>query len=108
MQKVQDESKWITPIKAPLLLVEFNQKHIDPMCRIDDKMIRQYYDKNPQEFGHPEQIRLRNIYRKVSRQASVKERELVKAEIQRIHEQLKHGGNFGELLARNRILKQLR
>ena len=54
----------------------------------------------PEEFGHGPQIRVRNIFKRTTRQATPEERETARLEIEELHRQLEKGASFIEL-ARN-------
>jgi len=70
---------------------------IDSRIEVDEEEIRRFYDQNPDQFGHPEQLRLRHIYRRVARDAAPEEREAVRRELEEMLVHLRNGAHFGDL-----------
>lgn len=70
---------------------------INSHVETDEAEIRRFYDENPDQFGHPEQIRLRHIYRRVDRDASAGERAAVRREMEDMLGRLRNGAHFGDL-----------
>ena len=75
----------------------FETEVVQQQAAVGDDELRRYYDEHPEEFGHPEQIRLSHIYRRVSREASADEREAAAREMEELLRRPRSGANFGEM-----------
>lgn len=69
----------------------------EEMVEVTDEDLRAFYDAHPEEFSHPEQIRVRNIFRRVARNAPPEVWEAARREIEDLHEQILRGARFGDL-----------
>lgn len=65
--------------------------------QVRDEDLRTFYDENPDEFGHAEQVRLRHIFKRVSRTATAAERARIRAEADALRKALDEGAVFTEL-----------
>ncbi len=86
------ESRW-----EPLLTARVRDRRVNERVQVTDEELRQFYDDHPEEFGHGPQIRVRNIYKRTTRQATPAERETARREIEELHRQLGEGASFIEL-----------
>lgn len=59
--------------------------------------VRAFFESHQGEFGHKEQIRLRNIFKRVDRDATEKERNQKRAEIETLLDQIRAGTRFEDL-----------
>jgi parvulin-like peptidyl-prolyl isomerase len=59
--------------------------------------VRAFFESHQEEFGHEEQIRLRNIFKRVDRGATQKERNQKRAEIETLLNQIRAGTRFEDL-----------
>ncbi|MCD4751136.1 MAG: peptidylprolyl isomerase [Thermoanaerobaculales bacterium] len=73
------------------------QRLVDSRIDVDEEDLRLFYDEHPDLFGHPEQIRLRHIFRRVARDAIPQERARARAEMEQLLERIRGGGHFGDL-----------
>ena len=71
------------------------QRHVD----ITEKDLRTYHEQHPEEFRHDEQVRVRNIFLRVARDAPASERKKVRIQIESLRQQILDGADFGELAA---------
>ena len=68
---------------------------------VTEEDLRNFYDTHPEEFSHPEQIRLRNIYRRVASDASPEVWEKARQEMEAMLHEISRGARF-EDFARTR------
>jgi parvulin-like peptidyl-prolyl isomerase len=80
-----------------VLLAAFEAETIDKHVRVEAAEVRSYYDENPDQVGHPEQIRLRHIFRRVARDAPAEVWEAKRSEMEALLERLRSGAHFGAL-----------
>ncbi len=83
--------------REQVILAAALQEYVAPRTTVSDDELRRYYDEHPEEFGHPEQIRLRHIFRRVAVDASDDERAELRAEMETMLEKLRQGAHFGDL-----------
>jgi parvulin-like peptidyl-prolyl isomerase len=69
------------------------QQHVN----ITQEDLRAFYDAHPEEFGHDEQVRVRNIFLRVDRDAPASERQKVRLRMEGLLQQIRDGADFGEL-----------
>ncbi len=62
-----------------------------------EEEVHSFFETHQNEFGHEEQIRLRNIFKRVDRGATQKERNQKRAEIETILDQIRAGTRFEDL-----------
>ncbi len=70
---------------------------IGEKVEVTEEDLRAFYDAHPEEFGHPKQIRVRNIYRRVARDAPPEVWEAARREMEDLLEQIRRGARFGDL-----------
>lgn len=80
-----------------IVLAAAVETYVTPRATISDEDLRRYYDAHPDEFGHPEQIRLRHIFRQAATDASREQREASRTEMEQLLERLREGAHFGDL-----------
>ena len=83
--------------RREVLMEAVEEQYVAPRTAITDEQLRQYYDEHPEEFGHPEQIRLRHIFKRVPRDATEAERQRVRAEMETLLQQIRDGAYLGDL-----------
>ena len=83
--------------RREVLMEAVEEQYVAPRTAITDQRLRQYYDEHPEEFGHPEQIRLRHIFKRVPRDATEAERQRVRAEMETLLQQIRDGAYLGDL-----------
>lgn len=81
----------------PLLVSHVREHRVAETVAVTDEELREFYDGNPGEFGHGPQIRVRHIYKRVTREASDEERAAARREIEALQRQLEEGASFTEL-----------
>lgn len=91
------DSQQIDEARRRVLLAAFEAETIDKHVRVDEAEVRRYYDDNPDQVGHPEQIRLRHIFRRVARDAPAEVWEAKRSEMEALFERLRSGAHFGAL-----------
>ncbi len=87
----------IQQARETALIDAAQQRLINSRIDIDEEDLQNFYRQNPDQFGHPEQIRLRHIFRRVARDAGPQERARVRAEMEQLLERIRGGGHFGDL-----------
>jgi len=80
-----------------VLVDAYVERFIDPEVDVSDEALRRYYDAHKEEFGHGEQIRLRNIFRRVDSDATPAERAAIRAEFEELLDALRNGASFGDI-----------
>lgn len=83
--------------RREVLMEAVEEQYVAPRTAVTDEQLRRYYDEHPEEFGHPEQIRLRHIFKRVPRDATEAERQRVRAEMETLLQQIRDGAHFGDL-----------
>lgn len=81
----------------PVLTDAMGARLIAEKVNVTEEDLRAFYDANPGEFSHPEQIRVRNIYLRVARDAPPEVWEETQGEIDSLLEQIRQGARFGDL-----------
>lgn len=83
--------------RREVLMEAVEEIFVAPRTAISEEDLRRYYDEHPEEFGHPEQIRLRHIFKRVSRDATPEERDRVRQEMEALLNDIRSGASFGDL-----------
>ncbi|RLE32906.1 MAG: hypothetical protein DRJ61_08415 [Acidobacteria bacterium] len=95
--QVEVDPAWMDQVRGEALIRAFEDQFIEPEIVIDEEELRNYYDSHPEEFGHPEQIRLRHIFKRLPRGASASEKARVRAEMEEMLGRIREGAHFGDL-----------
>ncbi len=82
---------------TPIVVQEMGRRMIAERVVITEADLRSFYDAHPEDFSHPNQIRLRNIYRRVARDAPSIEWEAARGEMEQMLDQIRNGARFGDL-----------
>ena len=88
---------WLKDQVDSLLVEEIKRRHIAEAVKVTDDDVRAFYDSHPKEVSHSGQIRLRNIFRRVPRDAPAAVRDAVRREMQDLRRQIREGANFEEM-----------
>ncbi len=83
--------------REAVLAAEVRDRRIRERVQITDEGLRAFYDANPEEFGHGERIRLRNIFRRVDRGAPATVRTAARREMESLLDELRQGASFADL-----------
>ena len=95
MNLSEDEVK--VQIKRGLSIKELIDQQIASKVVITDEESKAYYDKNPQMFKQPEQIKASHILIKVDAKADEAKKTEARKKIEEVQQKLKDGGDFAEL-----------
>jgi peptidyl-prolyl cis-trans isomerase C len=95
MNLSEDEVK--AQIKRGLSIKELIDQQITSKVVITDEESKAYYDKNPQMFKKPEQIKASHILIKVDAKADETKKAEARKKIEEVQQKLKDGGDFAEL-----------
>ena len=95
MNLSEDEVKG--QIKRGLSIKELIDQQITSKIVITDEESKAYYDKNPQMFEQPEQIKASHILIKVDVKADDAKKVEARKKIEEVQQKLKDGGDFAEL-----------
>ncbi|MBI4383911.1 MAG: peptidylprolyl isomerase [Nitrospinae bacterium] len=87
-------------LRMDLLLEQIVQKEVEPRVRVDDKEVREYYEKNLDSFKVRETVRASVILIKVKPDASVEQEKRAREKIDLILSQVKEGSDFSDLAKR--------
>lgn len=80
-----------------ILSQEMGARLVAEKVSVTEEDLRAFYDAHPEEFSHPEQIRVRNIYRRVARDAPPEVWEAARQEIEGLLDEIRRGARFGDL-----------
>ena len=95
MNLSEDEVK--AQIKRGLSIKELIDQQISSKVVITDEESKAYYDKNPQMFKQPEQIKASHILIKVDAKADETKKAEARKKIEEVQQKLKDGGDFAAL-----------
>jgi peptidyl-prolyl cis-trans isomerase C len=95
MNLSEDEVK--AQIKRGLSIRELIDQQITSKVVITDEESKAYYDKNPQMFKQPEQIKASHILIKVDAKADEAQKTEARKKIEEVQKKLKDGGDFAAL-----------
>ena len=95
MNLSEDEVK--AQIKRGLSIRGLLDQQITSKIVITDEESKAYYDKNPQMFKQPEQIKASHILIKVDAKADDAKKTEARKKIEEVQQKLKDGGDFAEL-----------
>ena len=95
MNLSEDEVK--AQIKRGLSIKELIDQQISSKVVITDEESKAYYDKNPQMFKQPEQIKASHILIKVDAKADEAKKAEARKKIEEVQQKLKDGGDFAAL-----------
>ncbi len=95
MNLSEDEVK--LQIKVGLSIKELIDQQITSKVVITDEESKAYYDKNPQMFKQPEQIKASHILIKVDAKADEAKKAEARKKIEEVQQKLKDGGDFTAL-----------
>ena len=84
-------------IKRGLSIKELIDQQITSKVVITDEESKAYYDKNPQMFKQPEQIKASHILIKVDAKADEAKKAEARKKIEEVQQKLKDGGDFAAL-----------
>jgi peptidyl-prolyl cis-trans isomerase C len=95
MNLTEEEVK--VQIKRGLSIKELIDQQITSKIVITDEESKAYYDKNPQMFEQPEQIKASHILIKVDAKADDAKKAEARKKIEEVQQKLKDGGDFAAL-----------
>ena len=95
MNLSEDEVKM--QIKRGLSIRELLDQQITSKIVITEEESKAYYDKNPQMFKQPEQIKASHILIKVDAKADEAKKTEARKKIEEVQQKLKDGGDFADL-----------
>jgi peptidyl-prolyl cis-trans isomerase C len=90
-EKVRDE------IKKQLAIEKMIEAEVTPQISVTDHDVKDFYDKNPQQFQQPESWRASHILVMVPQDAAEAQKKEARAKIDDVLKQVKAGGDFAEL-----------
>ncbi len=89
--------KKIKELETKLIVEKLLKNIVEDKGVIDDAGIKAYYDKHPEEFHRPEQIRASHILFKVDEKADPQTDNDARARAEKVLKELRAGGDFSEL-----------
>ena len=90
-EKVRDE------IKKQLAIEKMIEAEVAPQVSVTDHDVKDFYDKNPEQFQQPESWRASHILLMVPQGATDAQKKETRAKIDDVLKQVKAGGDFAEL-----------
>lgn len=94
-----DEAELLRFEEDNLLIARFSQALAETTVKVTAADARRYYEQNPQEFDHPEQVKVRMILAAVPEGASEAVEAAAKIRIDEAARRLAKGEDFGKLAA---------
>ncbi len=79
------------------LIQTMGPRLVGEKVEVTEDDLRAFYEAHPEEFSHPEQIRVRHIFLRVSRDAAPEAWEAARQEIEGLLEEIRRGARFGDL-----------
>ena len=90
-EKIRDE------LRKQLAIEKMIEGEVAPQVKVSDQDVKDFYDKNPDQFKQPEGFRASHILVMVPQNATPQQKQEAKAKIEDVQKQLKAGGDFAEL-----------
>ena len=84
-------------IRRNLVIENYIEQVVAPKQQLTDADVQQFYDKNPDKFTQPEQVRASHILVTVDAKASEGERAKAKQKIEGLLQQARSGADFAKL-----------
>ncbi len=83
------------------LAYQYLQKEVISKIKVTEKEAKAYYDKNPDLFKSPEQVKARHILIQVPKEASEEDKKKLKEKADEVLKKVKAGEDFAKLAAEN-------
>jgi peptidyl-prolyl cis-trans isomerase C len=83
------------------LAFQYLQKEVISKIKVTEKEAKAYYDKNPDLFKSPEQVKARHILIQVPKEASEEDKKKLKEKADEVLKKVKAGEDFAKLAAEN-------
>ena len=84
-------------LKKQLAIEKMIETEVTPQISVSDHDVKDFYDKNPQQFQQPESWRASHILLMVPQDATDAQKKETRAKIDDVLKQVKAGGDFAEL-----------
>jgi peptidyl-prolyl cis-trans isomerase C len=95
------ESELRDLLRRNLIVENFVETQVVPGQQVTDAEIKEFYDKNPETFTGPEQVRASHILIKVDASASAADKQKARAEAESLLRQIRSGADFAKLAQEN-------
>ena len=93
-----EEARVLLTSRRDAILAEvMSSRLIGEKVEVTEDDLLTFYDAHPGDFSHPAQIRLRNIFRRVARDASPELWETARQEMEGLLGEIHRGAHFGDL-----------
>ena len=97
LAETMEGGSYLASRTEPVLTQTMATRLIEARINITDEDLRSFYDAHPEDFSHPEQIRVRNIYRRVARNAPPEVWETARQDTEALLDEIRRGARFGDL-----------
>ncbi len=87
--------------RGEMQLAKMMEAEVESKVKVEEKDLKEYFDKNPEQFKQPEQVRASHILIAVAADADAKTKEAAKAKAAGLLAQIKGGADFAALAAKN-------
>ena len=87
--------------REEMQLAKMMETEVETKVKVEEKDLKEFYEKNPDQFKKPEQVRASHILIAVKADADAKTKDAAKAKATAILKQLKGGADFAELAKKN-------
>lgn len=88
-------------IRRNVVIESYIEQKIVPNQKVTDAEVKEFYDKNPETFTQPEQVRASHILLTVDAKATDAEKKKAKAKAEDLLKQIKAGVDFAKLAQEN-------
>lgn len=88
-------------IRRNVVIENYVEQVIVPAHKVTDAEVKEFYDKNPETFTQPEQVRASHILITVDANATDAEKKKAKAKAEALLKQIKGGADFAKLAQEN-------
>jgi len=87
--------------RAEMQLAKMMEAEVEAKLKVEEKDLQDYFDKNPEQFRQPEQVRASHILVAAAADADPKAKEAARAKAEGLLKQLKGGADFSALAGKN-------
>ena len=95
MDQLKDQTR------IEMQMAKMMETEVETKVTVEEKDLKEFFDKNPEQFKQPEQVRASHILITVAAGADAKTKDAAKTKAAGVLKQIKGGGDFAELAKKN-------
>lgn len=95
MDQLKDQTR------IEMQMAKMMETEVETKVTVEEKDLKEFFDKNPDQFKQPEQVRASHILITVAAGADAKTKDAAKTKAAGVLKQIKGGGDFAELAKKN-------